>query len=120
MCLSSSSRSRNWPAPLRQLLERRPVDPWPVGVSHPRPRRPRLWLTPPTRMKRYSGFNPDCAVLCVLCASAVLGFVRPSLPPKRSPPILLWRRPTMESLDRITVDPAVCLGQPTVRGMRLR
>jgi len=25
----------------------------------------------------------------------------------------------MERLDRITVDPAVCLGQPTVRGMRI-
>lgn len=25
----------------------------------------------------------------------------------------------METLDRITVDPAVCLGQPTIRGMRI-
>ena len=25
----------------------------------------------------------------------------------------------MGALDRITVDPAVCLGQPTVRGMRI-
>ena len=24
-----------------------------------------------------------------------------------------------ESLDRITVDPGVCLGQPTIRGMRI-
>jgi uncharacterized protein (DUF433 family) len=26
---------------------------------------------------------------------------------------------TMEKLDRITVDPNVCLGQPTLRGMRI-
>ena len=25
----------------------------------------------------------------------------------------------MEKLDRITIDPRVCLGQPTVRGMRI-
>ena len=25
----------------------------------------------------------------------------------------------MKELDRITVDPAVCLGQPTIRGMRI-
>ncbi len=25
----------------------------------------------------------------------------------------------MEALDRITIDPAVCLGQPTIRGMRI-
>jgi uncharacterized protein (DUF433 family) len=25
----------------------------------------------------------------------------------------------MERLDRITIDPNVCLGQPTIRGMRL-
>ena len=25
----------------------------------------------------------------------------------------------MEKLDRITIDPKVCLGQPTVRGMRI-
>ncbi|MDO8688884.1 MAG: DUF433 domain-containing protein [Dehalococcoidia bacterium] len=25
----------------------------------------------------------------------------------------------MEKLDRITINPAVCLGQPTVRGMRI-
>ncbi len=25
----------------------------------------------------------------------------------------------MEQLDRITVNPAVCLGQPTIRGMRI-
>jgi uncharacterized protein (DUF433 family) len=25
----------------------------------------------------------------------------------------------MDTLDRITVDPKVCLGQPTVRGMRI-
>ncbi len=25
----------------------------------------------------------------------------------------------MEKLDRITIDPNVCLGQPTVRGMRI-
>ena len=25
----------------------------------------------------------------------------------------------MEKLDRITVDPNVCLGQPTIRGMRI-
>ena len=25
----------------------------------------------------------------------------------------------METLDRITVDPKVCLGQPTIRGMRI-
>ncbi|HVT59246.1 MAG TPA: DUF433 domain-containing protein [Thermoanaerobaculia bacterium] len=25
----------------------------------------------------------------------------------------------MEKLDRITVDPRVCLGQPTIRGMRI-
>jgi len=25
----------------------------------------------------------------------------------------------MERLDRITIDPAVCLGQPTIRGMRI-
>ena len=25
----------------------------------------------------------------------------------------------MEALDRITVDPTVCLGQPTIRGMRI-
>lgn len=25
----------------------------------------------------------------------------------------------MEKLDRITVDPNICLGQPTVRGMRI-
>jgi len=25
----------------------------------------------------------------------------------------------METLDRITIDPAVCLGQPTIRGMRI-
>lgn len=25
----------------------------------------------------------------------------------------------MEPLDRITVDPKVCLGQPTIRGMRI-
>ncbi|MBM4040265.1 MAG: DUF433 domain-containing protein [Planctomycetes bacterium] len=25
----------------------------------------------------------------------------------------------MESMDRISVDPAVCLGQPTIRGMRI-
>lgn len=25
----------------------------------------------------------------------------------------------MEKLDRITVNPAVCLGQPTIRGMRI-
>lgn len=25
----------------------------------------------------------------------------------------------MEKLDRITIDPEVCLGQPTVRGMRI-
>lgn len=25
----------------------------------------------------------------------------------------------MEKLDRITIDPEVCLGQPTIRGMRL-
>lgn len=25
----------------------------------------------------------------------------------------------MRTLDRITVDPAVCLGQPTIRGMRI-
>ena len=25
----------------------------------------------------------------------------------------------METLDRITIDPKVCLGQPTIRGMRL-
>jgi len=25
----------------------------------------------------------------------------------------------MEGLDRITVDPAVCLGQPTIRGLRI-
>jgi uncharacterized protein (DUF433 family) len=26
---------------------------------------------------------------------------------------------TMDKLDRITVDPKVCLGQPTLRGMRI-
>ena len=26
---------------------------------------------------------------------------------------------TMEKLDRITIDPNVCLGQPTLRGMRI-
>jgi uncharacterized protein (DUF433 family) len=25
----------------------------------------------------------------------------------------------MKELDRITVDPAICLGQPTIRGMRI-
>lgn len=25
----------------------------------------------------------------------------------------------METLDRITVDPAICLGQPTIRGTRI-
>ena len=25
----------------------------------------------------------------------------------------------MKRLDRVTVDPAVCLGQPTIRGMRI-
>lgn len=25
----------------------------------------------------------------------------------------------MEPLDRITIDPSVCLGQPTIRGMRI-
>lgn len=25
----------------------------------------------------------------------------------------------MEQLDRITIDPNVCLGQPTIRGMRI-
>lgn len=25
----------------------------------------------------------------------------------------------METLDRITIDPNICLGQPTVRGMRI-
>ena len=25
----------------------------------------------------------------------------------------------MERLDRITIDPAICLGQPTIRGMRI-
>jgi uncharacterized protein (DUF433 family) len=25
----------------------------------------------------------------------------------------------MEKLDRITIDPNVCLGQPTIRGMRI-
>lgn len=25
----------------------------------------------------------------------------------------------MKSLDRITIDPVVCLGQPTIRGMRI-
>ena len=25
----------------------------------------------------------------------------------------------METLDRITVDPNICLGQPTLRGMRI-
>ena len=25
----------------------------------------------------------------------------------------------MEKLDRITVNPAICLGQPTIRGMRI-
>ena len=25
----------------------------------------------------------------------------------------------MEKLDRITVDPNICLGQPTIRGMRI-
>ena len=25
----------------------------------------------------------------------------------------------MERLDRITIDPSICLGQPTIRGMRI-
>jgi len=29
------------------------------------------------------------------------------------------RRKKMKELDRITVDPEICLGQPTIRGMRI-
>jgi len=33
-----------------------------------------------------------------------------------------WRnglRPNMNKLDRVTINPQICLGQPTIRGMRI-
>jgi len=32
---------------------------------------------------------------------------------------MIDRRRRMEKLDRITVDPRICMGQPTIRGMRI-
>jgi uncharacterized protein (DUF433 family) len=35
--------------------------------------------------------------------------------------VILWNEgeKNMKELDRITVDPEICLGQPTIRGMRI-